>query len=234
VSTLIVPKLRESVQNILDNALKGNETSNYVRVGVPYQEQRYPLSVGERHDMPIDAEYNIVGRVVGVAQDLTKLQSTTALWLPWLVSFVGLSILQTLGIDIHWNGNKWNDKTSEITGFTKTEAFSKPLISTFIVLKLQKLVQEILDNALRGDETSNREPKFRTKWNQIRYLLVNATTRRDAKNNVVGVVGVAQGVTEAAKHDRAVAAMARELCQLVDTANAPMIIHNILRDSNFL
>ena len=79
-------------------------------------------------------------------------------------------------------------------------------------------MQEILDNALRGDETSNREPKFRTKWNQIRYLLVNATTRRDAKNNVVGAVGVAQDVTEAAKHDRAVAAMARELRQLVENS----------------
>ena len=57
---------------------------------------------------------------------------------------------------------------------------------------------------------------------QVRYLLVNATTRRDPENNIVGVVGVAQDVTEAAKHDRAVAAMARELRQLVDTANAPI------------
>lgn len=62
----------------------------------------------------------------------------------------------------------------------------------------------------------------RTKSNQIRYLLVNATTRRDADNNIVGVVGVAQDVTEAAKHDRGLAAMANELRQLVDTANAPI------------
>ena len=60
-------------------------------------------------------------------------------------------------------------------------------------------MQEILDNSLRGNETSNYEPEFRTKWNEIRYLLVNSTTRRDANNNVVGVVGVAQDVTEAAK-----------------------------------
>ena len=57
---------------------------------------------------------------------------------------------------------------------------------------------------------------------EVRYLLVNATTRRDAENNIVGVVGVAQDVTEAAQHDRAVAAMANELRQLVDTANAPI------------
>lgn len=38
-----------------------------------------------------------------------------------------------------------------------------------------------------------------------------------------GVVGVAQDVTEAAQHDRAVAAMANELRQLVDTANGKEI-----------
>ena len=95
-------------------------------------------------------------------------------------------------------------------------------MSTFIVPSLRQSVQEVLDNALRGKGTSNYELEFRTKSNEIRYLLVNATTRRDAENNIVGVVGVAQDVTEAAKHDRAVAAMANELRQLVETANAPI------------
>jgi hypothetical protein len=36
---------------------------------------------------------------------------------------------------------------------------------------------------------------------------VNATTRRNDVNAIIGVVGVAQDVTEAAKHDRAVAAV---------------------------
>ncbi len=51
---------------------------------------------------------------------------------------------------------------------------------------------------------------------------MNATTRRNADQSIVGVVGVAQDVTEAAKHDREVASMANELRQLVDTANAPI------------
>ena len=111
------------------------------------------------------------------------------------------------GIDVRGNVNEWNNKTAEITGFSKDEAMNYPLVSKFIVPKLRKKVQEILDNALKGVETSNYELEFRTKSNEIRYLLVNATTRRDAENNIVGVVGVAQDVTEAAKHDRAVAIM---------------------------
>ncbi len=107
----------------MDNALKGNETSNYVRVGVPYQEQRYPLSVGERHDMPIDAEYNIVA-VVGVAQDVTKAAKhdrAVASMARELRELVDTANAPIFGIDIHGNVNEWNDKTAWITGISKEE-----------------------------------------------------------------------------------------------------------------
>ena len=58
--------------------------------------------------------------------------------------------------------------------------------------KLRDSVQEVLDNALLGKETSNYELEFRTKSNEVRYSLVNATTRCDFENNVIGVVGVTQ------------------------------------------
>ena len=54
------------------------------------------------------------------------------------------------GIDTEGLVNEWNDKTAEITGFSREEAFDKPLVSTFIVEKLRPSVQEILDNALQG------------------------------------------------------------------------------------
>ena len=63
-------------------------------------------------------------------------------------------------------------------------------------------MQGVLDNALKGRGTSNYDLEFNTKSNETRYLLVNATTRRDAQKNIVGVVGVAQDVTETAQHDR--------------------------------
>ena len=96
------------------------------------------------------------------------------------------------GIDINGMVNEWNYKTAEITGFSKEEAFDKPLVSTFIMPKLRQSVQQVMENALQGRQTSNYELEFATKTNKTRYLLVNATTRRDAENNIVGVVGVAQ------------------------------------------
>jgi len=84
-----------------------------------------------------------------------------------------------------WNG-QLQDKTAEINGDSKNEAFEKPLVSTFIVLEFRKSVQKVMDNALQGNEASNRELEFRTKSDETRYWLVNTTTRQDSENNIVG------------------------------------------------
>jgi len=227
VQTFIVPSLRSSVQEIMDNALKGKETSNYeLEFQTKGNEIRYLLVNATTRR---DAEGNVVG-VVGVAQDVTEAAQhdrAVAAMANELRQLVDTANAPIFGIDGKGCVNEWNNKTAEITGFTKKEALGNHLVSKFIVSSLRSSVQEILDNALKGVETSNYELEFRTKSNEIRYLLVNATTRRDAENNIVGVVGVAQDVTEAAKHDRAVAAMANELRQLIDTANAPIFGINI-------
>jgi PAS domain S-box-containing protein len=232
VSTFVEPTLRKSVQDVLDNALTRNETSNYsLEFRTKSNEIRYLLVNGTTRR---DAENNISG-VVGVAQDVTeaakqdKAVGAMARELRQLVENANAPIS---GINVHGNVNEWNNKVAEITGFSKDEAMNKPLVSTFVEPKLMQSVQDIMDNALRGHETSNYSLEFRTKSNKIRYLLVNATTRRDAENNISGVVGVAQDVTEAEKQDRAVGAMARELRQLVDTANAPIFGINVQGNVN--
>jgi PAS domain S-box-containing protein len=126
------------------------------------------------------------------------------------------------GVDDTGKVNEWNDKTAEITGHGVDEAFNKQFVDTFIAPEHRVAVHSVLDSALKGRGTTNFELEICTRSNEVRYLLVNAETRRDAENNIVGVVAIAQDVTEASKHDRAVAAMASELRQLIDTANAPI------------
>jgi len=222
VSTFIVPSLRKSVHEVMDKALAGIETSNYeLEFETKSKEIRYLLVNATTRR---DAEYNITG-VVGVAQDVTestkndRAMTAMARELRQLVDKANAPIF---GIDVEGDVNEWNDKTVEITGFSRQEAMGNPLVKKFIVPSLRHSVQEVLDNALKGIETSNYQLEFRTKSNEVRYLLVNATTRRNDVNAVIGVVGVAQDVTEATKYDRAVAAMAGELRQLVNTANAPI------------
>jgi PAS domain S-box-containing protein len=89
------------------------------------------------------------------------------------------------GIDKDGLVNEWNFKTAEITGFSREEAFDKPLLE-FIAPKFKESVREILDKALKGIETANYELEFDTKTNGTRFLLVNASTRRDIDNHIVG------------------------------------------------
>jgi hypothetical protein len=116
---------------------------------------------------------------------------------------------------------------------TKVEALNKPLVSSFTAPELRNSVQNIMDNAWKGKETSTCELEFCTKSNETRHFPFNATSPRDVEYNIAGGVGVAQDVTEAAKHDRAVASMAaRELRQLDNTANAPIFGIHVLGDVN--
>ena len=84
------------------------------------------------------------------------------------------------------NVNEWNFKTAEITGYSREEAFNKPLVANFIARGFRASVQEVLDKALTGVETANYELEFHTKSKETRFLLVNASTRRDVENNIVG------------------------------------------------
>lgn len=232
VTTFVVPSLQQSVQEIVDNGLRGHGTSNF--------EFEFRTIDGDIRYLLVNASTrrDISGHIVGiicVAEDVTEAAQhdrAVAAMARELRQLVDTANAPIFGIDVDGNVNEWNDKTADITGFTGDEAFNRPLVDTFIVPKLRTPVQEVLDNALKGRGTASYELEFRTKSNEIRYLLVNATTRRDAENNIVGVVCVSQDVTEAAKHDRAVAAMANELRQLIDTANAPIFGIDIDGDVN--
>ena len=63
-------------------------------------------------------------------------------------------------------------------------------------------------------------------------MLVNATTQRDVEYNIVGVVGVAQDITESTKNERVMTVVVRELHLLVDTANAAILGIDVNDDVN--
>ena len=248
VESFIAPSLQPAVQEVLENALRGRGTSNFeLELRTKTNDVRFLLVNATTRR---NSAGNVVG-VVAVAQDITeacKHDRAVAAMANELRQLIDTANAPIFGIDrdgyvilsrekswyfslytnalfhllCHSDVNEWNDKTAEITGYTKEEAFDCSLVEAFIVPSMRDSVQDVLDNALEGRGTSNYELEFRTKSNEIRHLLVNATTRRDGENNVVGVVGVAQDVTEAVQRDRAVAGMALELRQLIDTANAPI------------
>jgi PAS domain S-box-containing protein len=80
----------------------------------------------------------------------------------------------------------------------------------------------VLDNALKGKETANYEFPLFTKDGHRVMVLLNSSTRRDADGNIVGVLGVGQDISELAAHRTRTEAIATELRQFIETANAPI------------
>jgi PAS domain S-box-containing protein len=100
------------------------------------------------------------------------------------------------GIDSQSLVNEWNQTSEKITGFTKDEVLGKDLVQNYITEGYKKSVKKVLDDALLGIETANYEFPLFTKDGRRVMVLLNSSTRRDAKGEITGVLGVGQDITE--------------------------------------
>ena len=104
-----------------------------------------------------------------------------------------------LGVDVKGLVNEWNQKVAEITGYSKEEVLSHNLVEDFIGDAYKASLKEVLDKALKGQNTANFEFPLSTRNGQNVIIMLNATARRDASGNIVGVFGMAQDITERKK-----------------------------------
>ncbi|RAP24710.1 hypothetical protein DID73_01120 [Candidatus Marinamargulisbacteria bacterium SCGC AG-343-K17] len=135
----------------------------------------------------------------GVLLDITetkKLEVSKDTAIQELAQLIDSANAPIFGIDIDGKVNEWNQKAEQITGYTKDEVMKKPFVDTYITDDYKTSVQDVLDKALRGNETANYEvPVFTKSGNKVMVLL-NATTRRSVHGEIIGVVGVGQDITE--------------------------------------
>jgi PAS domain S-box-containing protein len=196
VEDFISAEYRESVNEVLQKALQGDETSNY----------EFPLYTKGNNLVVLllnattrrNANGDVVG-VVGMGQDITDLdryRSEMERVADDLTQLIDTANAPIFGIDDKGRVNEWNQKSAQITGFQSSEVLGKSLVEDFITAEYRESVNEVLQKALQGDETSNYEFPLYTKDNNLVRVLLNATTRRNTNGDVVGVVGVGQDITE--------------------------------------
>jgi PAS domain S-box-containing protein len=222
VQTYITEDYQEAVKKVLDNALLGTETANY----------EFPLFAKNGTRVMVllnsssrrDANGKITG-VLGVGQDITqidKLRTASESIAKELRQFIETANAPIFGIDNQGLVNEWNQTSEDITGFTKDEVLGKDLVQTYITEDYQESVKKVLNDALHGTETANYEfPLFAKNGTRVMVLL-NSSTRRDATGEITGVLGVGQDITEIDKLRTASEAIAKELRQFIETANAPI------------
>ena len=97
------------------------------------------------------------------------------------------------------------------------------LVEDFITPEFQASVKEVLDNALLGVQTDNFEFPLYTMDGACVYVLLNASSRRNADGKIEGVVGVGQDITSRKQVGDELAVVATDLRLLIDSANAPIL-----------
>jgi PAS domain S-box-containing protein len=113
-----------------------------------------------------------------------------------LMELIDTANAPIFGIDADGKVNEWNQQAEKITGYKKEEVIGQGLVADFITDDYKLSVGEILEKALKGEETANYEFPLFTKSGDRVDVLLNSTTRRDAFGQIVGVVGVGQDITE--------------------------------------
>ena len=145
--------------------------------------------------------FNDIGEVIslcGTNQDITEmdlLRTESESVAKELRQFIETANAPIFGIDSKGMVNEWNQTSEKITGFKKEEVLGKDLVATFITSDYQKQVKEVLDNALKGEETANYEFPLFTKDDKRVMVLLNSSTRRNSDGEIVGVLGVGQDIT---------------------------------------
>jgi PAS domain S-box-containing protein len=122
-----------------------------------------------------------------------------------LTALIDTANAPIFGIDANGLINEWNQKAARITGFAKVDVMGHPLTDEFITEDFKSSVREVLDKALKGKQTANYEFPLYTKDGARVDVMLNASSRRDAAGNIVGVFGVGQDITAFRKQEYALA-----------------------------
>ncbi|MFT4780737.1 MAG: PAS domain S-box-containing protein, partial [Pseudohongiellaceae bacterium] len=193
---------------ILANKEKGKRADELVLANKEKEKRANELILANK-ELAFQTELDVYrSEMENVAHDLTLLIDTAN--------------APIFGIDNRGLVNEWNQTSESITGFTKKEVLGKDLVQTYITEDYRESVKKVLDDALLGKETANYEFPLFAKDGQRVMVLLNSSTRRDAKGKITGVLGVGQDISEIDKLRTASESIAKELRQFIETANAPI------------
>ena len=147
--------------------------------------------------------------------------------------FIDNANVLIFGLDTCGKIKEWNRKTAEITGFSREQAVGRDIVScmeeinslnqNFLAPEYQKSIFQVMDDALRGSETSNFEFQMYTANGTRIHALMNASTWRDGVGTTLGSIAICQDITERKQVEVEKARVAQELQNFIDTANAPIL-----------
>lgn len=126
------------------------------------------------------------------------------------------------GVNLEGEVTEWNDKAAVLSGFSREEALGEKLVDTFISPQYKNAVAAAIKDACNGIDTTNFEfPLIHRDGSEI-LVLLNATSRRDYRGKIVGMIGVGQDISTLSHAVKEFSRIADDLRRIIEFANAPI------------
>ena len=131
------------------------------------------------------------------------------------------------GVDARGVINEWNRAAATITGYREEDVIGRHRMEDLTPEDARPAVQAVLAQALAGQETANFELCLLTKQGQRITVLLNASTRRDVNDRIIGVLGVGQDITERRRAEESLAWEAAVNAALAELSGKLMTLTSI-------
>ena len=148
---------------------------------------------------PVLDDHGRVERFIGLMSDITGQKEfedriiTIARELSDLIENANAPIY---GTDMNGYVNEWNKVMAQLTGYSKNEALGRRFLEHFIRETDRPKFSFIFSNVLKDQPVSNLELPVVTRDKEELIFLLNATPRKNAKDEVTGILMVGQNITE--------------------------------------
>lgn len=169
---------------------------------------------------PIFDSYKTLTHFIAVVSDITdqkefevKITSIAR----ELTNIIENANVPIFGVDRNGYINDWNKITAEISGFSKNEVLGKKWLS-LLDISIHAKVVEIIEKVLLGNPVSNYELPFTNKEGKRIILLISISPRRDANNNIQGIICLGQDLTEVTLYRKGLEKLVGERTRELNTA----------------
>lgn len=169
---------------------------------------------------PVFDSYKTLTHFIAVVSDITEQKefevkiTSIARELTNIIENANVPIF---GIDRNGYINDWNKITAEISGFSKNEVLGKKWLN-LLDISIHAKVIEIIEKVLLGNPVSNYELPFTNKEGKRIILLISISPRRDADNNIVGLICLGQDLTEVTLYRKGLEKLVEERTRELNTA----------------
>lgn len=100
-----------------------------------------------------------------------------------------------IGMDARGYITEWNEMARQVTGYSKNESYLQKL-ADFLSLDSQEKFSHAMHKVLSGDVITSYELITHSRDKRRLTLLINATPKRSATNEVIGILLIGQDITE--------------------------------------